>query len=98
MSSMRDCTNIWHEKSSELRKFWNCTMKAVCSSSDFRAKLMEDASSIARSSAFFMTTTPSRTAETGTNSCVERLFERGVALLRLDKGICYDQFELDSCR
>src|SRR3972149_4691210 len=46
-------------------------MNAVCSSSDLRAKLREDARSIARMPPPFRTTTPSRTSETGTNSCVD---------------------------
>src|SRR5262249_52140930 len=75
-----DCTNIWHEKSSELRKFWNCTMKAVCSSSLLSAKLIDDASRIARNEPSFITTMPSRTSEMDTNSCVEWLLSRGVVL------------------
>src|SRR5665213_217900 len=71
MSSMRDCTNICTEKSSELRKFWNCTMNAVCSSSLLSAKLILEASKIARREPSFKTTMPSRTSETGTKSCVD---------------------------
>src|SRR3989338_6345922 len=70
---MRDSMNICTLKSSELRKFWNCTMNAVCSSSDFSAKFREDARRIARIPPLLSMTMPSRTSETGTNSCVDFL-------------------------
>jgi hypothetical protein len=76
MSSMRDWTKIWHEKSSEFRKFWNCTMNAVCSSSLLSAKLMDEARSIARKRPSLSTTMPSRTSATGTKSCVDLFWER----------------------
>src|SRR3989344_1915152 len=70
---MRDSMNICTLKSRELRKFWNCTMNAVCSSSDFSAKFREDARRIARIPPLLSMTMPSRTSETGTNSCVDFL-------------------------
>src|SRR3989338_4171787 len=73
MSSMRDCTRICTVKSSEFRKFWNCTMNAVCSSSDLSAKLIEEAKRIARKLPSFKTTMPSRTSDIGTKSCVDLL-------------------------
>src|SRR3989344_5756724 len=76
MSSMRDSMKIWHEKSSELRKFWNWTMNAVCSSSLLSAKLMDEARRMARMLPSLRTITPSRTSLIGTNSCVERLVGR----------------------
>ena len=55
-------------------------MKAVCSSSDLRAKLIEDARRIARSSPVLRTMIPSRTSDTGTNSWVDRAVVRVEAL------------------
>src|SRR3989344_4255406 len=72
MSSMRDWTKICTVKSSELRKFWNCTMKAVCSSSLLSAKLIEEASKMARKEPSLRMTMPSRTSDIGTKSWVER--------------------------
>src|SRR6185503_8560637 len=62
-------------------------MNAVCSSSDLSAKLIDEARSIARSEPSLSMTTPSRTSETGTKSCVDLLDAR----MLVDEGILVDE-------
>src|SRR3989338_1142959 len=66
-------------------------MKAVCSSSDFKAKFIDDAKRTARRPPSFRTIIPSRTSRTGTKSCVDFLLASAWGI-----GIVYSlQFTVD---
>src|SRR3989344_8593210 len=58
ISSFRDCIKIWIGNSRALRKFWYEEIRALCSSTLLREKLMDETTSTARREPAFMTTVP----------------------------------------